>query len=623
MMNLALTLDDFRACEWAAIIATSADKECIAYCEAFRAKAEQARTDVKGNARRVFELLSEVCSFGFEPRQIVDPFPSKMTLGNARWPIPTDISENDLDILGALAFDIQDPELRARIADLIWVRKRDHRHAELAIDAYLSSALTLENGPVFEFSIHRMERALRLSVMLRNEQLFNRVVGHIEAAIDRQQSKEPLRCTHLMELLIEFRTGDAPTQAARAKASAEGAAARGDFEAARRFWSLAFSLFSQFKDEANRKASQAAAAETYVSQANFFERATPPNYGLVCHHLGMAIDAYKRIGGHKARIDELHARLEAAQPHSMDQMKITASDPIELNLEPAIALVRGKSLHEALRNLAASYKPISVSGLRRIVEGDAQQTPLIHSLAAKIISSEGKVIAQRPSMLSTDPIEKERAAQGWMLQQAHMLRASRAQGWVVPALQQILMEHPVRESDFEPIVRDNFFVPSGREPIFRRGLYAGLTTDFMVASHLLIPQLENSFRVVLGRNGVITTKIENGVEREMYMHEFLYMPEFAQTFGDDLSFELRGLLIERASSNLRHGTSHGLFDYEVFTSSDALYLWWVALRLCFTQQLQTATFPQNLEEASAAPIRTTDGPNQCTESPTDAKGSDG
>jgi hypothetical protein len=322
----------------------------------------------------------------------------------------------------------------------------------------------------------------------------------------------------------------------------------------------------------------------------------------------MAIDEYKRIGGQKARIDELRARLEAAQPHSMEQMKITASEPIELNLEPAIALVRGKSLPEALRNLAASYQPISAKGLRRTVESDAHQMPLIHSLQATIMSREGKVIAQRPSMLSNDPIEKERAVQGWMLQQAHMHRASRVQSWVVPALQQILVEHPVRESDFEPIVCDNFFIPSGREPIFRRGLYAGLTADFLVASHLLIPQLENSFRVVLGRNRVITTKIENGVEREMYMHEFLYMPEFAQIFGEDLTFELRGLMVERASSNLRHGTSHGLFDYEVFTSSDALYLWWVALRLCFMQELQAAAFAPNLQDARA-PVATGDGVN--------------
>jgi hypothetical protein len=587
-MEVGLTLNDLQACDWGAILAGAAYKECLAYYEAFRATAEQACADGKEKDRLVFQLLSEICSFGFEPRQTIDPFPSRMTLGSARWPIPTDIAENDLVILGQWVSGIQDPELRARIADLLWVRKRGHRHAELAIDAYLSSALALENGPVFEFSVHRIERALRLSTMLRNTELFNRVVSQIEAVIDRHQSDEPLRCANLVELLMEFRAGDATAQAARTKASAERAAAAGDFETARRLWLLASLWFNHAKDETSRKASLAAAAETFVSQAELFERGTPPNYALVCHHLGMAIDQYKRIGGHKARIDELHARLEAAQPHNMEQMKITASEPIELNLEPAISLVRGKPLHEALRNLAASYHPISVDGLRRTVESDAHQMPLIHSLPVKIMSIEGKVIAQRPSMLSQDPAEKEQAVQGWMLRQAYVLRASRAQGWVVPALQQILMEHPVRESDFEPIVRDNFFVPSAREPIFRRGLYAGLTTDFLIASHLLIPQLENSFRVILGRNRVITTKIENGVEREMYLHEFLYMPEFARIFGDDLTFELRGLLVEQASSNLRHGISHGLFDYEVFTSSDALYLWWVALRLCFTQELQTA-----------------------------------
>ena len=621
-MEPALTFDDFRACDWPAVIAGASDKECVAYCEAFRARAGQAHADGKEKDRLVFQLLSEICSFGFEPRQIVDPFPPRMTVGNARWPIPADVAEDDLLLLGQLAPDIQDSELRARITDLLWVRKRDHRYAGLAIDAYLSSALTLENGPVFEFSVHRMERALRLSVMLRNAELFNRVVSHIEAVIDRRQSKEPLRCAHLMELLMEFRAGDATTHAVRTKASAEQATTTGDFEGARRLGFLASRWFNRAKDETNRKASLAAAAETHVSQAELFARGTPPNYALVCHHLSMAIDHYKRIGGYKARIDELHARLVAAQPHSMEQMKITTSEPIELNLESAIARVQGKSLHDALRNLAASYQPISAGGLRRIVESDAQQTPLIHSLSAKILSSEGKVIAQRPSMLSKDAVEKEQAVQGWMLQQAHTVRATRAQGWVVPALQQILMEHPVRESDFEPIVRDNFFVPSGREPIFTRGLYAGLTADFLVASHLLIPQLENSFRVVLARNGVITTKIENGVEREMYMHEFLYISEFARTFGDDLTFELRGLLVERASSNLRHGTSHGLFDYEVFTSSDALYLWWVALRLCFMQELQAAALAHKLQGASAA-VPTVEAGNGGIDSRRDAQTSQG
>ena len=200
------------------------------------------------------------------------------------------------------------------------------------------------------------------------------MVSHIEAAIDRQQSKEPLRCTHLMELLIEFRAGDAPTQAARAKASAERAAARADFETARRFWSLASRLF-----KVSSKMKQTAKRPKPPQQRRTFRR---PIFSRRQHHRTMGSSATilawrssadKWIGGHKARIDELHARLEAAQPHSMDQMKITASGPIELNLGPAVALVRGKSLLEVLRNLAASYQPISASGLRRTVESDVSR----------------------------------------------------------------------------------------------------------------------------------------------------------------------------------------------------------------------------------------------------------
>ncbi len=192
-------------------------------------------------------------------------------------------------------------------------------------------------------------------------------------------------------------------------------------------------------------------------------------------------------------------------------------------------------------------------------------------------------------MLSADTKEREEATQDWMFQQAHHIRAARTMGHMVPAVRQIAQEHYVRESDFERIVRGNFFVPTGREQILVRGLHAGLTGDLLVASHLLIPQLENSFRSVLDKNGVITSKIDSGVEREMYIQELLHLSDFLKIFGEDLAFELRGLMVEQVSSNLRHGLSHGLLDYDVFDSSEVLYLWWVVLWLCFVQELQAST----------------------------------
>jgi Domain of unknown function (DUF4209) len=215
------------------------------------------------------------------------------------------------------------------------------------------------------------------------------------------------------------------------------------------------------------------------------------------------------------------------------------------------------------------------------------------------MSANGKVVARRGSMLSGDGKDREEATQDWMFQQAHMIRALRATGHLAPAIRQVVQEHFVQQSDFERIVRGNFFVPAGRERFFVRGLQAGLTGDLLTASHLLIPQLENSFRAVLDSHGVTTSKIDNGVEREMYIQELVHLPDFVKVFGEDLAFELRGLLIEQVSSNLRHGLSHGLFDYQVFESSEVLYIWWVVLWLCFIQELQ-ATSPTASAEALAS-----------------------
>jgi hypothetical protein len=56
-MDPALTPDDFRACDWPAVITAAANKECEAYFEAFRSGAEQAHADGRERNRLVFELL--------------------------------------------------------------------------------------------------------------------------------------------------------------------------------------------------------------------------------------------------------------------------------------------------------------------------------------------------------------------------------------------------------------------------------------------------------------------------------------------------------------------------------------------------------------------------------------
>jgi hypothetical protein len=150
----------------------------------------------------------------------------------------------------------------------------------------------------------------------------------------------------------------------------------------------------------------------------------------------------------------------------------------------------------------------------------------------------------------------------------------------VPGLAQLL-DHYVRVDDFAPIVSNNPFIPGGREDIYARGLYAGLTGDFLIAAHLLIPQLEHSIRSLLAQRGVFTSGLDaQGIQEERNLNTILYLPELQTIFGEDIVFDLQGLLVERSGSNLRNLMSHGLFDYEAFFSSQMSYLWWLTLHLC-------------------------------------------
>jgi hypothetical protein len=71
----------------------------------------------------------------------------------------------------------------------------------------------------------------------------------------------------------------------------------------------------------------------------------------------------------------------------------------------------------------------------------------------------------------------------------------RAETFIQPAARaQIWRQHQPSLKDLEYLVRHNPFIPPGHEGVFLQGLYYGLAGDFMIASHLLAPQIENSIR---------------------------------------------------------------------------------------------------------------------------------
>lgn len=151
---------------------------------------------------------------------------------------------------------------------------------------------------------------------------------------------------------------------------------------------------------------------------------------------------------------------------------------------------------------------------------------------------------------------------------------------VEPGRSQILADHPPAARDFGRIVAQSRFVPIGREHLYARGLLAGLEGDFIEATHLLIPQVENSVREVFAAAGVLPLKhLPDGTQRQKDLNDLLTDERATEILGDDLAFTLRGLLIRASGSNLRNRLAHGLIDAAEFPADRFVYLWALVLRM--------------------------------------------
>jgi hypothetical protein len=169
-----------------------------------------------------------------------------------------------------------------------------------------------------------------------------------------------------------------------------------------------------------------------------------------------------------------------------------------------------------------------------------------------------------------------------MFRNAQIHRQTYVQVFIEPMREVINQEHRVTINDFLPIVSNHPFVPFGREHIYAQGLHAGITGDFLASIHLLVPQVENSIRHLLQQMGEITSGFSSsGIQDERSLNITIYLPELKALLGEDLVFDLQGLLVERFGQNLRNRMAHGLMNTEMFFSVEAVYFWWLVLRICF------------------------------------------
>ena len=171
-LNPPLTKEDFinSGCKE---VVNSSSQDCFT-------KLQNAKQTGNIKNQAVFQILVDVSSDEIEPSATKKSFPE----------IFQHLTDEHLNFLAEILDEVSDPELKARIADILWLRLGNIDMAKKAIDAYLELTTDLEN-PIMLFRLAKIERALRLGLSINANDKVKKIVARIEAIINDSNGKDP------------------------------------------------------------------------------------------------------------------------------------------------------------------------------------------------------------------------------------------------------------------------------------------------------------------------------------------------------------------------------------------------------------------------------------------------
>ena len=161
--RFGVTSDDLRNYGWQARLERHSCKECHSFYSVFLTCTKECETAGDDLGRRVHALLHAVTSFQANYDTKGNPYgPMWSGFDGNRALMAEDLTDTDLDALRGILDEIEDPEFRARVGDILWECRRDHKAAQTAVRAFVESAERLKTEDLWPPYTERLERAAHI-----------------------------------------------------------------------------------------------------------------------------------------------------------------------------------------------------------------------------------------------------------------------------------------------------------------------------------------------------------------------------------------------------------------------------------------------------------------------------
>lgn len=555
------------------------EASCERYTSKYDAFSKAARNALEaGNPKqaKIYWLLSDACSLMLSPENKNEPFKPFAVFQNRRSAIIDDFSLEDIYFFSEIIPDVTDVRLKARLADLAWLKAspRNINHAFTAIDSYRQ--IPLDEETWVREGKECWYRAIDLARMLGggSGDRIRQMEHDIQLAFEGTTESNGYLTLWLTELMVSFGLAKDNSRniAEKLKELAHKFEDEKDLHRARDYYEISAKCYESAGDKNQSVKMTLCHAETFVKEAIARTSTTQPNNMVAASFYENAIQILTTIPRSERptfkvdeRIAELHKLMNEAGQSSLDEMGLIKSEGIDITeiVESAKAAVTGKDPAEAL------YAFVNLSPMMDISENlnasikQLEQFPLSSLFSGTHMSRDGRVIAKTNGINIGETLGGHHPKVHASVMQNHGIHLSlTVQGHILPALEVLHLEHQIREVDFLNIAKQSSIVPPNRDVLFSKGLNAGYNHDYVIALHLLAPQIENMVRFHLKNAGVKTSTLDSrGIETENGLSTLVDLPEMESIFGDDLTFELKALFCDPLGANIRNELAHGLISH--------------------------------------------------------------
>ncbi len=579
--DLIVTADDFNDLDCNSILNTLENETYSSHWQRLSELAREKGENGDFKSSKIFWILADLCSMMLVSDSKIEPFKSMIIsyATNSRSAMLQDFIDNEVYFLQEIVEVCANYKIKSRIADFLWLIKRDIKYIDIAIQNY--QLFPLDYEALLDDSKDTWKRVIKLSLWTSKslddiqkkliEEFFKASENngyhllwiHNLLAISHLEQEYHGDIYEKLEAFGNYFRDKNEVKKAR------------DYFRACKFWT---------DDEIKQVELTIEIAKMYELEAKFLNTMASAKF------YENSIQGYRTIPRKfrqkyniEEQIQKLREEMNYANLLSLDNMQKFKSSSVDLTeiIRFSKDFVSGKNLKSAILHFANVQSSIEAEKLKKDVEDNLSKYPLQNMFGATHLSSDGRVIAKRNGIIFSEigSKEYEKSIFQNMVENYYLDIGLIVQGAIIPAYEQLILEHRITKEDLYNLCNESSAVPNDRVRIWVDGLYFGFEYDFITAVHLLIPQIEHLVRLKMKEANLTTTVLDrDGIEMEKGLSSLLDDDKINEIIDENFIFELKALLTENSGVNLRNNISHGLVNYRQLHSIQVIYLWWFCLR---------------------------------------------